>query len=528
MSNPQSIINICSGVKLNPSYEHTIYFASATAQQNYFAGKVVKTFPAYSYLRKSWSIKVESNMEQAKTWTYLFFQNGTGKIYYYFITNIEYISDTVVELFLELDVLQTYHFDYDLLSCFVEREHVADDTLGSNTMDENLDLGELVTYSDHRVDLSELCILVMASYEPMTTNAENTTKVYASNYNGIFSGLGIYAVDSKDWQPWGVKLDQLNAKLDGIVSMWMYPKKLVTLADEESWTNGVVCHGVKSVANFNETYTRNTTLADEYKPRNNKLYCYPYNFLYVSNNQGGSAVYRYERFGAVENTGELAFKICGALSPEGSVMLYPLNYNGKTLNNEEGLTLGNFPTCAWNQDMYKLWMAQNQNTQNFALASAGASIVAGVGTMAVTGLSGVGGVAGAGLVASGVSQIGSLMAQRKDMEIQPPQARGNHSASVNVVNGFQTFTIEKKCVSKYNASIIDSYFDLYGYTTHAVKVPNRAVRENWTYTKTVGCHITGNICTEDQQKIESIYNNGITFWMDGDNIGNYALSNKTK
>ena len=113
------------------------------------------------------------------------------------------------------------------------------------------------------------------------------------------------------------------------------------------------------------------------------------------------------------------------------------------------------------------------------------------------------------------------------MEIQPPQARGNHSASVNVVNGFQTFTVEKKCVSKYYASIIDSYFDVCGYTTHAVKVPNRAVRENWTYTKTVDCHISGNLCTEDQQKIESIYNNGITFWRNGDNIGNYGLSNKT-
>lgn len=528
MSNPQSKINICSGVRLNPSYEHTIHFDSATAQQSYFAGKVVKTFPAYSYLRKSWNIKVEATMEQAKTWTYLFFQNGTEKVYYYFIVNIEYINDNTVELVLELDVMQTYMFDYSLQKCFVEREHIADDTVGNNTLDENLELGELITFSDHKVDLNELCILVMASYDPMTTTEEYTDTVLAAKYNNIFSGLGIYAIRMEDWQGWGMKLNMLTAKLDGIVAMWMYPKNLVALSEGEAWDDLKVAHDVSSVMVFTETFSRNTTLSDDYTPRNNKLLCYPYNFLYVSNNQGGSAVYKYERFlYASDNEGEVSFNVCGALSPEGAVMMYPLHYNGKTLNAEESITLSGFPTCAWNQDMYKLWLAQNQNTHNLSLLSAGASIIAGVGTMAVTGVTGVGGVAGAGLVVGGVSQIANAMAQQKDMEIQPPQARGNHSVSVNTIQGFQTFIVEKKCVDSYHASIIDSYFDMYGYTTHAVKVPNTKVRENWTYTKTIGCHITGNICTEDQQKIESIYNTGITFWVNGDSIGDYGLSNKT-
>lgn len=523
MSNPQSKIHICSGVRLNPSYEHTIYFASATAQQEYFAGKVVKTFPAYSFLRKSWNIKVEATMEQAKTWTYLFFQNGTGKMYYYFITNIEYINDNTVELFLELDVMQTYMFDYSLQRCFVEREHIADDTIGNNTLEENLDLGELTTFLDYKVDLNEMCILVMAAYNPSTTTADFTDTVLASNYNGIFSGLGIYAVNPSNWQALGVKLNDLTAKLDGIVSIWMYPKKLVTLAEGEQWEGDTtVTHKVSGVANFNVIHERNERLSGGYNPRNNKLFCYPYNFLYVSNNLGSSAVFRYERFET-----EPQFKVCGALSPEGAVFLYPLEYNGRTLNTEEGITLTGFPTCAWNQDMYKLWLAQNQNTHNLTMASAGLSIVAGVGTMAVTGLSGVGAVAGAGMVVNGASQIAGLMAQQKDMSIQPPQARGVHSASVNAVNGFQTFTFEKKTVDPYHASIIDSYFDMYGYATHEVKVPNRNVRQNWTYTKTVGCHITGNLCTEDQQKIESVYNNGVTFWVNGDSIGDYSLSNNT-
>ena len=98
MSAPQSIISICSGVRLDNRYEHSIYFADATAQQEYFAGKVVQTFPAYSYLRKSWPLQVQATMEEARSWSYLYFRNGSGKVYYYFINQIEYKNDNTVEL----------------------------------------------------------------------------------------------------------------------------------------------------------------------------------------------------------------------------------------------------------------------------------------------------------------------------------------------------------------------------------------------------------------------------------------------
>ena len=87
MSAPQSTIYVCSGVRLNSRYDHTIWFGSPADQQEYFAGKVVKTFPAYSYLRKTWPIQVQATLEQAQGWSYLYFRNGSGKIYYYFINN---------------------------------------------------------------------------------------------------------------------------------------------------------------------------------------------------------------------------------------------------------------------------------------------------------------------------------------------------------------------------------------------------------------------------------------------------------
>lgn len=522
MSTPQSMIYICSGVRLNPSYEHTIYFTSESKQLEYFAGKVVKTFSAYSFIRKSWNIKVNATMEEAKTWTYLYFRNGSGKYYFYFITNIEYVNDSTVDLTVEIDVMQTYHFDYSMLPCFVEREHASTDAIGDNTIEEGLEVGDMkVILQENLEQINELCVLVLSTFNPMNTNEQNTDTVLYATYNNVFSGLGIYAVQKENFEAWGNKLKLLDdyGKSEGIVAMWMYPKNLVQLKDGELWSDGVVCHAVHSVTNFNYNMSRNPTI-DGYTPKNNKLFVYPYNFMYVSNNSGGAGVYRYERF---ENPLRCEFKCTGALSPEGAVTYFPLNYNGIILNYEEGLTLGGYPSCAWNQDIYKLWLAQNSNQQGLALLSGGAKILGGViGTIATGGL---GAVASGGMAVSGLSQVMGVLAQRSDKEIQPAQAKGTFSSNLNIVNGFQNFTMQRKCVTKEIAKIIDDFFDMYGYKTNRVKVPNRNVRANWTYTKTIGCHITGNLCTDDLTKIESIYNNGITFWKNGDSIANYTLAN---
>ena len=77
---------------------------------------------------------------------------------------------------------------------------------------------------------------------------------------------------------------------------------------------------------------------------------------------------------------------------------------------------------------------------------------------------------------------------------------------------------------------------MYGYQTNRVKIPNINAREHYTYVKTCGCNIVsgkenendvivGGLPTDDLHKIVSIYDNGITFWKNGNNIGNYSLDN---
>ena len=520
MATPQTNIYICNNLRLNNKYEHSIYFASASAQQSYFSGKTVKSFTAYSYVRKSWTLKVDATMEQARTWSYLYFRNGSGKYYYYFINNIEYINEFTVELSLEIDVIQTYMFDYSLLRCFVEREHATSDNIGENTLPENLELGEFIVNNKTNYNLSSLAILVQSTFNPLTTSKDATDTVLASRYDGIFSGLGIYAVSMDNWSAWGTKLKQLSeaGKIDGIVNMWMYPKSLIQLADGETWSDGNVCHKVAGTTP-DSFVIDNIDKLDTYTPKNKKLFTYPYNFIYMTNNDGNSAIYHYEKFGIEGNK----FNVTGTVGADASVRIYPIYYKSTPLNYDEGLSLGNFPTCAWNADAFKIWLAQNQSSLTLSAGVGALSIATGTASAILGGPLGF--AIGGGSITGGAQQVASVLASVKDASVQPPQARGKASTSINVKNSTHTFTYYQKSVDRYHARIIDDYFTMYGYQTNRVKVPSIAGRKAFNYVKTIDCHITGNLCTEDLTKIENIYNNGITFWKNGDNIGDYSVDN---
>lgn len=510
MSTPMTKISVCSGVPLHPDYNHTIWFDKVADQNSYFAGKVVKTFSAYSYQRRSWSVKVEATMEQARIWSYLFFKNGAEKTFYYFIKNIEYINDNTVELFLEMDVLQTYHFDYVMRPCFVEREHAETDEPGDNLIDEGVELGDLINDSYKIVSLDDLCVIILSSIDPAQSLTQDTKISVLGGYNDtVFSGLGAYCNNSAGGSSMANMLQRLDGKgwTDSIVAIWMYPMDLVETNGTPG--NATLCVPVTGSKTKTDTFSRPVAL-DSYVPRNKKLLTYPYQMLYVTGHAGVGVPYRYEYF---NNPESCTLNVVGAISPDAPVMMYPANYNGIAENFEEAVTGVTFPSCAWSSDVYKMWLAQNGSTRTLGYVTSGLSVLGGI----VSG--NVGGVTG------GVGQIASMLAREKDMQVQPPQSKGSFSSSVAVAQQEHNFKVMRKCVTNERARIIDDYFDMYGYKTMRVKVPNRHVRENWTYTKTVDCHIEGLMCTEDIIKIESIYNKGVTFWVNPDSLGSYGLSN---
>lgn len=531
MSTPQTQITLCSNTGLNNRYEHSIYFASPSAQLAYFTSKKVRVYTNYTYTRRAWTLKVGASMPDAYKWDYMFFKNFTdGKTYFYFVKGVEYVNDSTVELSFELDVIQTYLFDWKLRRCFIERQHSSSDEIGENLVDESIDTGELTSTSSEDLSyLNDLCILVMSTFYPSSGvfDKDNVVSIYGKKLNGVFSGVGIFAqsAESAHVELLASCLKGLDEQglTDGILSIWMYPKTLVKLKDGLTWSDARAFMEVDNMSVVNKNSSRPVTFGD-YTPKNKKLLCYPYNFLYITNNSGGSAVYRYERFSTPSVP---SFEVSGTYSPEGVVRITPKNYDGESLNYDKGLTLGGFPTCAWNSDTYKIWLAQNQNQQNQAGVMGGLTIVGGVASAAVGVATGNAMMVTAGLGATvgGIQQVASLVNAQKDREIQPNEARGSHSAGVNIVNKKQTFTLIQKQVTPEYARIIDDFFTMYGYAVKRIGIPNINARSSFTYVKTVGCHIRGAIANEDATKIEGIFDKGITFWKNGSTIGDYAVTN---
>ena len=542
MSTPQSTIYLCSNVPLNNRYDHTLYFGSQSAQSSYFNSKVARTLTKYTYLRKSWKLKVDATMEQARVWSYLFFKNtSTGKVYYYFINQIEYINDNTVELSLEIDVMQTYMFDWTLRPCYVEREHSYNDTWGENTIDEGLDVGEIITNRRETIDLSsDLVVMIAASIDINKYYlSEETDKIVGSLYDNIYGGFQLTATPHSSegypqrWKNLSELLNKLNSggKLDTIFTMWEYPAKLVN-TDYGAYEFCVAPY-VTTPKSITHTVWERPISVNGYIPKNKKVLQYPYCFMYATNNNGGAAVYHYEKF----TDDNRQFKIQGNLSPDAIVKLVPMHYKGVSFNYDESLSTGNYPLCAWNSDSYKMWLAQNQNQQNLGLAMSGLKIAGGAaaiigGAIATGGTGGAGApigagaiTAGVGMVASGATGIASQLAQRADKEIQPPQSRGTYSGSHNLSRGIHNFEIHHKTIDAYHAEVIDNYFSMYGYATRKVKIPNISSRPCWNYVKTIGSNVGGNICMEDLQVINSIFDKGVTFWKSNVDVGNYSLDN---
>ena len=526
MSAPVTRVYFCSGTGLRNNYEHSRDFADLAAQLQYFSTKVAFSQENYMYLRKSYSIKINRAFETCNDIDYLYFQNGANaKWYFYFVTDSQYINDNTTELSIELDVLQTYMFDYELQRCFIDRMHTASDVPGDNIVEENLDLGEYVhIQANIKTDLSEyemtdFCVMFMSSVSLVDALGFGE-KVNGQVYDNIFSGLYFYACLPENLGKIWDMLDGLDTdgKSDGVVNVWMYPKNYVELSPGFAWSDGIV-----SVNGFlhHDVVIDAPSQLFRYTPKNNKLLTYPFNMLYVHNNMGENAIFKYEKFFARDQS-PITLRIYGSIFPDGGLKICPSLYNGDGgINFEHSLTLNGFPTCAWNSDLYKIWMAQNQHSQALTYLTGGVQMVSGA-IMTGYGAPGI----GAGMMSSGASQIFSQIAKSKDMEVQPPQARGTQSANINSAIGTQKFCITNKCIDPSHAKRIDDYFTAYGYKINGWGIPNITSRKKWNYIKTIGsCIKSHGIPVSDAENIDPIYNNGITFWHSGYDTGAYEEEN---
>lgn len=524
-------------VPLESDLKNTLYFTSAANQQTYFQSRIQKSYTDFTYQRKDQFIRVPAQVDTLYNCNYVMYQNSaySNKWFYAFITKMVYVDDGRTDVYIETDVMQTWMFDITIKSSFVEREHVNDDTVGLHTVPEQLETGEYIlqaTELTERQDLNFLgqndtymCVATTQRGLDSAIGGGNTNR-----YNNIYSGL--YFLVFPTAQDIGDYIQYLDTQFSQspIVAVFMIPEKLVTEVTGFHWSTYTEDGCDFQYADVIQTTAQQSLslvyiskpdhLDADYIPRNNKLFCYPYRYMMINNNAGQSAVYNYEGFS--DNT--CYFGIEGAIGVGCSIQLYPTRYyesseiNYTNSEYSKGLVASKLPTCAWTNDAYTNWLTANAVNIGLGFASDVAQI--GVGAVGVAA-----GGTGAGAIVSGVGGIASRVAQMYEYSKVPNTANGGVNNGDLAFARKESFTLYKKSIRKEYAQIIDEYFDMFGYKTNRVKVPNKAHRQRWWYTKTIDINIDGAVPNEDMQKIKNAYNSGITFWRNASEIQNYSLSN---
>ena len=299
---PDTIIKL---VHLDVSKEHQLTFTDLQSQSTFFQNLNGLTLQASKYQRQDYKIRFPAWLDELDDYNYCFFNNPSysNKYYYCYITNKEYVNDGVTDVTIEVDVFQTYQFDFIFRKCFVEREHVNSDAIGEHTVPEGLETGEYYVNSyEYYTQFDDTCLVVIADKPVNATDQyPQDTGVALSSLNGIITYGKVYICRNSgelNSLLLAFSTNRYSGGTDSITNMYFVPRACI------NWDDVTVVPQLPDLV-----YQYSSTLPmlyhyeiskasslDGYVPKNKKLLTFPYCYLVASNNNGSSNVYHYEKF----------------------------------------------------------------------------------------------------------------------------------------------------------------------------------------------------------------------------------------
>lgn len=565
---PNTEIKILKNCPLDTTYEHTLWFSNYIAQYNYFDSltKYTLTRQSYQRVRRGW-MRVEKKAEDLYDCNYLMFRNLAfgNKIFYAFITSVEYVNDVTSEIAFEMDEMQTWLFNWDFDECFVIREHSKYDEIGDNLIPEPVNCGTYVNGTPIKTNVFTDWKIVVISTGKIDGVIPGLVPADGGFYAGVYGSCDyhIFSADSTGVSHVHTLLNQLSFwnNPEVIAGIYMLPSVFIP-ADPSTITtaiqsqNDAYLRAGQFTVPFHEdgwSEQGEFTLFGGYKPKNKKLYTYPYNYFICDNNQGQTKEFRYEYFDRVVG---MTFNLLSDYGLEPSVMCVPMGYMQKRQNVGEivedmtdALTITNFPKCTWATT--DLGAKLVQSGMSLALFAATGGLTLGSSGVTAKGFEPLQSNAQFALPSanelatqnrweSPVKGVGNTMNFRMnpaDAIVAGIIGRDimNSRVSSHIGNGNTTyvadwfdFTFKQVFVDEQFAKCIDDFFTAYGYQTNRIKIPNRSSRPHWNYLRTANCTVKGSIPADSMKKICEIHNAGITYWKNGNEVGNYNLDNSPR
>lgn len=518
---PDTDIYLLANVECDKSYDNVKYFATKNAQYSYMSGKIVKSFTKQSYGRvNKGTFRLFCEADDVYQCNYLMFQNTAfgNKWFYAFINSIEYVSNNTCEVRFTIDFFQTWFLDCTVGQCFVEREHVTDDSIGAHTLNEDVPTGEMITaveeqlteFSKQFVYGVEICI----SDTQLNGIANQPTWFDKPVLGGIFQGSKIGTTDNSD---------DLLTFLNNIISAGYQSTIIQIFTIPKIFAPSGTDSRVQTTGELPALPTQ----FGNYTPLNNRLYSSPFVDYVVYAPTGDKMVLHPELFSDYEHR---ILTFSGNQSATPQVMCIPTNYKIKGgINKTEGYTLnygikGSFLYDAYQAEIASYGVGQfGGNILKWTpriLSSAGSAAQAispVIGAESLTygnvssALSGVGNIVGT---------VGDVLKETHDTSELSGASGGSVLWSQQILDTF----VQVRQVREEYARIADNYFSMFGYKVCRLKVPNIATRPSWNFVKCSTVALTGAIPADAEELIMNVLKKGVTFWKTS--FGNYSANNK--
>lgn len=259
-------------------------------------------------------------------------------------------------------------------------------------------------------------------------------------------------------------------------------------------------------------FNKNLTTIDGYTPKNKKCFCYPYNFLTLTNNAGVNVTLKYELFNNTQTpTGKIKYFCVVGNNPV--LFCAPCDYKGQSENFDNTIQFASFPPLPWSYDVFKNWAAMNSNSIAMNFIQKGFSLTTAAATRDIGGIIG------------NVTSTASTLANMADKQQQPDEMKGIPQGNALLYSGGAGCFIRCECCKLEYITMVDDYFTRYGYLVNEVKKPLLHNRKSFDYIQTKDINMVGGVPTEDLQELCEIFNNGVTIWHNPATFGDYEVDN---
>ena len=537
MFSPDSSLRLLN-MRMDSELRNTLWFPDRNTQTNWFLSQTdFVSFTDYSYVKKDNTIALACREEDIWRFNYVMYQNTnfSNKWFYAFIVKREWASDYSTRIYLKTDPLQTWMFDWSLMTSFIERQHSTTDIPGDNIIPEPIGGAQTIYQQAGSLDASPSKIYVYATCFP------DGTAVDGSFVNEVYSGSS--AVQIADTGSTGVT--QINEFLklyvnNGLASAVSRIQAMPFMVGAYSATR---------------TYSQHPTTLDGYTPRNKKL-------LSGAFVKGYLAAYGQEvEFTPEFCNGDVTIRAAEDVTT-GAVYYYVENYGAHDSNSNTSAVgfVVSMPESTWAYNQYKndynLHSGSNaifkersnvQRTVNSLNAGIGtigniASLAAGIadtvnpvsllGGDLATDISGLAGSA-QGVVNNvsslyqnfaGIDEISQNLAYI-DESYNAPAVGSVASSNPFLAAGITDMKWGWKVPDSRFAERYDQFLDIYGYSQNAYAIPNLHARNAWTYVKVTELMLDGNCPDEDELQIRQAFRNGIFWWVYNKEFGNFNQDN---